>query len=153
MKEFHWFLNWMMIPAVYVLFWGESLGSLRALRRLPVRGGIMLLLIIMTLCWTPTMCQSLCHMHAPEMSLLACHPYTRSGIICSTYSFCWMVKLGLTMGTANCTWSKTSPTTGEFYDPLERMRWANQVAFLGLWNKSSRGKLPVSCGELRQQVH
>lgn len=75
LKEFYWFLNW-MIPAVQVMFWGKCMGSLRVLGRLPVRGGRIFLLIIMAICWTPTMCQSLCHIHASEIPLLAWHPYT-----------------------------------------------------------------------------
>lgn len=47
----------------------------RVLGRLPVGGGIMLLLIIMTICWVITIYQSLCDLCTLEMSFLACHPY------------------------------------------------------------------------------
>ena len=65
-----------MIPVFRVLTRGGKFRKIdRVLGRLPVGGGIMLLLIIMTICWIVTICQSLCDLRILEMSLLACHPY------------------------------------------------------------------------------
>lgn len=58
-------------------------------------------------------------------------------------------------GTADCTWSKASSQPVSFMAQLGKMRWANQIALLGMWNKSSRGELPIDGGggwELSQYV-